>query len=433
MFPLLLLLSSTAIAGPVGPGIAVSQVTAPPQVIDGVGKLQVGPFQGQGGDGVIAEIKAAYEDEERQYGIGTASDVASGVLKAGAEIGGQMLASRLGGGFGAKLAGGMATGTANMAAEAIEEEKLVLDDGLVINPFTLVAKGGDAALTGTMKLTPETENYDKEVTVTDKSGNVVKDSDGNPVKKTVSCTRNTVTANLNWKVAKGSTEKATGTTSRSASDSHCSGDDGKLATTKELSAVAVQGHGAQIVAEIAPAWKHMRISMKKSPDLRYPLMLTRKGQHTDALCAVHHMTSLAEDDFKAPFNEGALLEALGHYDAAAAAYQVAIDRKGGKLKPAAKAGARSIERKGSVDAMVAAYGLDWKIGAPPLDTCPAMPDGRPTMAKKNGLELLDGPDGSSIQTLEKGERLFVMAEEGKLVKVQMIDGTEGYVPAKAVK
>ncbi len=432
MSPLVLLLSSAAWAGPIGPGIAVSQVTAPPQLLEGVQTLQVGPIQGQGGDGVVAEIKAAYADEERQFGMGTVGDVASGVLKAGAEIGGQMLASQLGGGFGGKLAGGLATGTANMAADAVAEEKLVLDDGLVVNPFHLVDKGGQGQLTGTMKLTPRTENFTKEVDVKDKNGNVVKDADGKVLKKTVSCTTNSVTANLTWKVTVAGADQASGTTSRDASDTHCQGDDGKLATTDALSAVAVQGHGAQIVAEIAPAWRSFRIDLKKSPDLRYPVMLTKKGQHDEALCAVHHMTSLEQEDFKAPFNEGALLEALGHYTEAAAAYQVADDRKGGSFKPAEKAGARAIERKDSVDAMVKAYGLDWKIGAPPFEACPAMPDGRPTMAKKS-LDLLDKPDGATLQTLEKGERLFVMAEEGKLVKVQLIDGTEGYVPAKAVK
>ena len=83
--------------------------------------------------------------------------------------------------------------------------------------------------------------------------------------------------------------------------------------------------------------------------------------------------------------------------------------------------------------MVAAYGLEWGVGAPDYAACPAMPDGRPAITKKNNLDLLADPAGAAVQTLEKGERVFVMATEGNLLKVQLLDGTEGYVSAKGVK
>jgi hypothetical protein len=425
-------LSPSAQAAGLGPGIAVRQVVAPTQLVEGVPTLQVKAFTGPGGKGVAAEVIAGLEDGEREVGMGTAGDVASGVLKAGAQIGGQMIASKLGGGFGAKIAGGMVEGTANLAADKVAAEKVQLEDGLTTQPFQLVKSGATGVLTGKVTTQPKTENYTKEVPAKDKNGNTLKDSDGNTIMKKVSCTRRSVSASVAWAIASKGGEKASGVSERTSSDNHCAGDDGQLASVEALTQAATRGHGAAIVAEIAPAWKAFRIPLKRSPDARLPLMLIRKGEHEDALCVVHHMTGLDTTDPVAPLNEGALLEALGHYGEAATKYGEALSRKPG-MKMAEKSLARTTARKAEVEGMVAAYGLDWKITPTDYAACPAMPDGRPAMAKKGKLELLDGPSGSALQTLDKGERVFVMATEGKMVKVQLMDGTEGYVSAKAIK
>ena len=71
--------------------------------------------------------------------------------------------------------------------------------------------------------------------------------------------------------------------------------------------------------------------------------------------------------------------------------------------------------------MVAAYGLTWAIGAPPLDACPTLPEGRPMVVKKGRVEL-QGADGAAVE-LSKGERVFVMEEQGGTAQVQLLDGT----------
>lgn len=431
-FALSCLLAPAAHAAGLGPGIAVRQVMPPAQLVEGVPTLQVKAFSGPGGKGIAAEVVAGLENGERETGMGTAGDVASGVLKAGAQIGGQMLTSKLGGGFAAKVAGGMVEGTANIAADKVAAEKVQLDDGLTTQPFKLVTSGAKGVLSGKVSTQSGTKNYTKEVPAKDDKGNTITDSDGKTVMTKISCTRRTVSASVAWAVTGGGAEKATGVSERSVSDSHCAGDDGQLASTDALVKAATRGHGGSIVAEIAPSWRAFRIPMKKSPDARLPLMLTRKGEHQDALCVVHHMSGLSTDDPVPSLNEGALLEAFGHHDEAMAKYEEALGRKPG-MKIAVKSLARATQRKSDVDAMVAAYGLDWKVSSPDYDSCPAMPDGRPAMTKKGKLELLSAPGGDSVQTLTKGERVFVMATEGKMLKVQLLDGTEGYVSAKAVK
>ena len=102
-------------------------------------------------------------------------------------------------------------------------------------------------------------------------------------------------------------------------------------------------------------------------------------------------------------------------------------------KAAAQGQERAAARKAEVAAMVEGYGLTWAIGAPPLDACPAMPDGRPATVKKMAVDRLDAPGGSPVDTLEKGDRVFVMEESGGMARVQLLDGSEGWVPVKQLK
>jgi hypothetical protein len=430
--PLVILLAPAAFAGLLGPGIAVHQVVPPEQIVEGVKTLKVDAFSGPNGKGIAAEIVAELANTEREVGMGTAGDVAGKALKMGSKIGGDMLASKLGGGFGGKLAGGMAEGAGNMAADAIAGDKVNLDDGLRIDVFKVSTGSADGKVHGKVATSSKDSKFKKTVTVKDSKGNVVKDKDGNPKKKEIVCDKRTVSATVTWALTAGKEDKASGTSDRSSSSTHCPGDKGKIASVEALTTVVTQGHGTGIVTAFTPSWKNSRIGMKKNPDLRLPLMLIRKTQYQDALCTLHHMVDLVPDDPEMPLNYAAVLESLGHHDESMAAYEAALAIKP-KYKIASKGAARVATRKSDVASMTAAYGLEWKIGAAPLAECPAMPEGRPSMAKKGKLELMGAPDGEMLQQLEKGERLFVMETEGKMVKVQLIDGTEGWVSAKGVK
>lgn len=429
--PLLFLSLSPALAGALGPGVAVRQVVAPPQVVPGVRALRVTALSGPGGADIAAEIAAGLADPDREVGLGTVGDVASGVLKTGAKIGGDMLAAKLGGGFAGKLVGGMAEGTANLAADKLEGDKLVLEDGLTTTPFEVVQRGGDATLAGAVTVAPSTESYTKEVQATDSEGQPLTDSDGNPVMREVSCQRRTVTATVAWAVERGGEALASGESPRSVSDSHCADEEGSLASAQALTDVAVQGHGALIVAQIAPAWRSSRIELRRSPDLRLPMQHVRAGEHGKALCLAHHLRVLLPEDGAAAANTAGLLEALGHHDAAIEAWTAADGLGAGRV--AAKGLERATARKAEVEGMVSAYGLDWAIGAPPLDACPALPDGRPAVVKKKGLERSVEPGGGALDTLSKGDRVFILEEADGLARVALLDGSEGWVPVKALK
>lgn len=415
-----------------GPGVAVRQVVAPPQLVSGVRTLQVGPFEGPGAKGLAAEIKAALADPERQVGMGTAADLAGAALKAGAQVGGQMVASQLGGGFAGKLVGGVVEGAGKLAADAVEDEKVVLDDGLRVDVFRVVEAKADGQLLGRFSTQPETTTFTKEVDATDDKGNVLKDGNGVVIKTKVTCTRRTVTATLAWELRARGAAAATGSATGSASDEHCPGDSGKIAEFPALEAAAVSGHGAAVVAQIAPAWRVSRLPLKRTPDLKLPLARVRAGAFGDALCVLHHAAAALPEDAEVALNEAALLEALGHHAEAAAAYARAATLDP-KLRLAPEGAARVEARVAEVQQMTAAYGLSWTVGPAPFAACPALPPGRPVALRKDAV-LRAAPGGAALAELEKGERLVVVGEAADgFVPVARLDGTRGVVEAKSIQ
>jgi hypothetical protein len=415
-------------ANPLGAGLNVIEVAAPPTLVEGVRKITVKPFTGTGGEAVAAELKAGFADTERQVGIGTAGDVAAGVLKLGSQIGGQMIASKIPG-LGGKIASGAAEAAGGMAAEAVRGDKITLDDGLTVELYSVVSSGADATLSGQIKSAHQDKAYTKTETVTDKDGNVVKDSNGNAVTQEIACTRRTVTATVTWSLdrAKGG-PAAQGELQRDAADDKCAPDQGKLASVESLTKAAVGGAGAAIVAQITPAWRSYRVGLKREPHLAAPLRAARDGRHADALCLFHHMTGLDPADGAAALNLGALHEALGHHDAALAAYEKAA-ATGGPAKMAAEGKERVGARKAEVAGMLKAYDLTWKVPPPDLAACPRLPEGRPALLKSDQKVSIDGAEVE----LEKGELVFVTAEADKTATVTLLDGRSAQLPAKALK
>ena len=375
-----------AAAGPLGPGIAVREVSAPSTLLRGISVLSVQDFSGPGGATLAAAVAEGLSDPERERGLGTLGDVAGEALRMGGEAGNSLIANRLGGGFGGKLLGGLAEGAVGMAADKIEGEKLTLEDGLTVQPFETNRTGGDASLAGSISASTSNKSFKKTVQVKDKNGKVVRDGDGKPVTKEVSCQRRTVQVKTAWQVTRGGQSLASGTLSDSPSSTHCAGDKGELRSAKDLTASAVALHTAGLVNELGPAWRSRRLSLKRSPDLRLPMQLVRKQLHADALCLADHIAKVQPDDAVSLFNRGVFLEALGHHDEAIAAYEAALGQDKG-LKPAKKARSRAEARKAEVRSMVEAYGLEWSIGAPPLDRCPSLPDGTPRVVKKAKTQL----------------------------------------------
>ena len=90
-----------------------------------------------------------------------------------------------------------------------------------------------------------------------------------------------------------------------------------------------------------------------------------------------------------------------------------------------------MERKAEVATMVRADGLTWRVGAPALDRCPPLPEGRPKVVSKSKIQL--ERQGEDPLALSKGERVFVLSEAGGLSTLALLDGTQGTAPAKSRK
>ena len=420
-------LPTMALAGkPMGAGIAVKQVQAPGTIVAGVPSLSVPKIAGTGGDQVRKELLAGLADTERQVGMGTMGDVASGVIQAGAQVGGQMLASKIP--VGGKIVATATETVGGLAAGAVEGDKLQLDDGLRIDVFEVKTSGGKGTLGGALKVTHKDESYEKEVDLKDKDGNVIKDENGVPLKTKVSCRRRNVTNTFTWSLDAGGDSKASGKKSHTLSDDRCAEDIKNLKSVESLAKGAAYGLGNEVILDIMPSWHVFRVGMKRNKGTAMPIATVKEGDHMAAMCMFEHLKDGLPDDFAAPLSLGGLYEALGHHDLSIAAYTEAEGRKSTKL------GRDGLERvtarKAEVAQMVDAYGLTWKITDPDLGACPARPEGHFAAAKKKVDLTVDSGEPVKV---DKGTPFVVLSEDGGTVQVQLLDGTRGTVPAKLVK
>ncbi len=422
-----LLLGQAFAANPLGPGVTVKEVAAPPVLVSGVRTLTVQTIKGTGGKAVTSELVAGFEDHGREVGKGTAADRAGDLVQMGAMVGGQMLSAQIGG-LGSKLTQ-TATATAGGAvAGLIAGDKFVLDDGLTVELFALQDKGADGVLSGVIENTDEDKRFEKEIELKDKDGNVVKDSEGKVVMTKVSCVRRTVTAKLTWTIQKGDAAAAGSERTGSAYDEKCGADIGDLNSVLGLAEAAASGMGMGIVADIKPAWRSYRVGLRKDKSLAAGLRAATKDEIPTAACLFNHMTGLDPANGTAVYNRGAIEEVLGQYDLAVASYASSLEL-GGPKRMATKGTERTAERKAEVESMVEAYGLEWTVQ--PLDyaACPALPEGTPKMVKK-GTTFQVGDEEIEV---DKGETVFVQSEDGGTAKVLLMDGTAVELPAKTLK
>lgn len=421
------LAASTAVAGkPLGAGIAVREVQPPPTIVAGVPTLSVPTIPGTGGDQVRKELLAGFADTERQLGMGTVGDVASGVIQAGAQVGGQMLASKIP--VGGKLVATATETVGGLAAGAVEGDKVQLDDGLRIDVFQIKPTGGVGVLKGETAVSHTDDDYESEVDLKDKDGNVIKDENGVPLKTKVACTRRTVSTSFTWTLDAGGSTKTEGKQSHTISDDKCAEERKNLASVESMAEGAARGLGNEVILEIMPSWHVHRVGLRRSKTNAMPLDQIKAGEHFSAMCMLEHLKDGMADDAVAPANLGALYEALGHHDLSIAAYTEAESRK--PMRMVQQGLERVTARKADVAAMVDAYGLTWKITDPDLTACPARPDGRFATAKKKVDLAVDG--GESVK-VDKGTALVVLSEDGAEARVQLLDGTQGTLPTKLMK
>jgi hypothetical protein len=424
----LVALSSVSFAAnPLGPGISVREVAAPPELVSGISSISVGKISGAHGSLIADELVAGLQNDDREIGPGTAADIAGNVVQMGAMVGGQMLASKLGG-IGSKATSTLTETAGAVVAGKITGDKLTLEDGLTVAPFPYKKSGGDGTISGSVAVEPSESRYEKKEPLKDDSGNVIKDSDGQTVMTTVQCLKRSATTTLTWSLDKGGKALLSGEESQTMSDDKCGKEIGDVLSIDDLASSAARGMGSGIVARIKPAWHSHRIGLRGGKALAAPIRAVRQGDHEGAMCLLHHLVEFDAENGAAHANLGAVHEALGHHDAALTAYATALE-KGGPKRLAEKGAERTTARQAEVKGMVDAYGLTWAIEAPDFAACPTLPEGEPRLAKRK-LSVEAG--GETIE-VEKGELLFLQSTEGKTSKVKTMEGTELELPAKALK
>lgn len=348
-------------AGPTGPAITVKQVAPPPTLVGGVKTLQVADFGGTNGAAIAAEIRAELANPERLKT--DAAAVANAALDAGTDIAASYVGGLVGGGLQGKLVEGLTKNTVTAVRDAVEQEPLLLDDGLAVNPFTVAADGADAVLGGSVDIADTVESYTTKQQAVDSDGQPMVDGEGKPVMVDVSCQRRSVEATVLWTIRGGANAK--GEIKRTGGDSRCGSDVGNLLDGQTIAQAMLGGVGTEVVRDLAPAWRVRRMNMNKTKVVKEALKFVRDNDWEGARCAFGTVADANPDDSDAIFDHGVLLEAFGHFDAARARYDQAMAVKA--KKPYEKAQERLAERRAEVEAMTSTYGMTWKV---PTDPAP---------------------------------------------------------------
>jgi hypothetical protein len=427
--PLLLALAlaaPSALALPLGPGVPVKRVIPPPVIISGVSKMTVS-ISGVNGPALTTELVSALQSKDRVTkgvdGTAMAKAAVDGVSQMGAAYAQALVP------MGGKLAGGLVKTAGDMAEDSIEDHRILLNDGLRIDVFEIVKTNGQAGLAGASSVEEKTENYTQKVAAKDDKGNEIKDANGKTVMVEEACFRRTVTASVPWAVTSNKGQKLAGETfSGKSSSAGCGADIKKVAKKEDLIPGALAGFGLQIANTIAPVYELLRLDMDREKSIAEEIKLARKGQTFLAICGMRQVLKSRPEHNEALYGLGALHEGMGWYDEALAYY----GKASGNNRGAAKSIERVNARKGQIDTLATAYGTRFTVPAPDYATCPKVPDGREVYTKKD-LDLTDAPGGNARMTLEKGMKLYVVEEGADFTKVQTVDGTQGFLPTKALK
>lgn len=221
------------------------------------------------------------------------------------------------------------------------------------------------------------------------------------------------------------------------------GDSLVIATADELFINATASVGVSIAENFLLKWDPITLDTQRDAATKHTLVHLKEDNFTafiDATSAV-----LDEDPYNpiAMLNLAAAVEATGHLAEANVLFQYAEHLKASQVtrKALERIEARAAQRSVLRDA----YGLDvtqpypgvvqgWLATASRGVATPVLGEpGTVKGAKNKRAPVLDGPDGAEMVQVPGGTSLRVITEEGDLVHVQLPDGREGWMEAKAVK
>ena len=305
-------------------------------------------------------------------------------------------------------------------------------------PIKAIKEGkGDASLSATIKTTQKPDREFQETRKKkkrDKNGKVVKDKNGKVIWITykVTCIERTVVVNVNAKLkGKSGTDIMSSRVNRNVKDKQCGKDRKKKLKSKEsLSRPVVKSAASQWGSYIQPQMETQRLKLHPTGTSALGVIYLMDYNPTGAMCILDDAIARDPSDYGANYNKAIILESYGLYEDAAAGFSIAY--KSSELdKPRFKGGlGRMSARTTQLQTLEDAYGMVAQpTSFPYADECPVIDiEGTRPITKR--VALTTEPGGTTIRRLFVGERLRTIEDGKKWIKVQQIDGTEGWVKKK---
>jgi len=420
----------SALAGPLQLNIPIRRVTPPEHILEGVDTVGLGAFSGPGAETLVTEIRAALEDPQR-----TAANtrlLANEVAQTSTAVASDMASRSVGGGIQGRIVRGITSNVSSGIQHGLDVTPLQIDDGLAIDVIRLVTDAPDAVLSGELVVTEELTESTQKTAVKDDRGELVKDEAGRTRYAELPCQQRKVVLTLTWTLTQADRTLVGKTFERREGDSRCGEATAQLATTEALVDRLIPGLGTRVVQSFAPSWKVMRLPLSRNRTLKPENRWVREGDYHRALCGLAWLVTQEPDHVGAHLNLGTIAEAMGYYPLASEHYGVAASLRDDPAT--ARATKRMERRRAEVAAMVAAYGSTWAIPEQPdLSSCPAIPEGRELVLKKDATLRSESDKGEPLGRLNKGTELTLLEQSRDAVRVVAPDGRKGWLDAKHLK
>jgi hypothetical protein len=305
-------------------------------------------------------------------------------------------------------------------------------------PIKAIAEGkGDASLSATIKTTQKQDRKFQETRKKkkrDKNGKVIKDKNGKVIWVTykVDCIERTVVVNVNAKLkSRSGTDIMSSRLNTSAKDKQCGKNRMKKIASKEsLSRPIVKVAASRWGRFVQPQMNTQRLKLHPTGTSALGVMYLMDYNPTGGMCILDDAIARDPSDYGANYNKAIILESYGQYKDAAAIFSIAY--KSSELdKPRYRGGSgRMLARGKQLQVMEDAYGMVAEpTSFPYAAECPVIDiEGTRPITKR--VALTTEPGGVAIRRLFVGERLRTIEDGKKWIKVQQIDGTEGWVKMK---
>jgi hypothetical protein len=392
-------------------------VRAPRIVLNGVKTVDVGKFEGAGGE-VFAGVLVT--------SITNAGRMGNAPKEAGLED----LADNIASGLVDDLTGGIAGQVGGAVAGMLPKDVESYEKGLKPDVFKVTRNtaGADVVITGKMETTGPTDaNYEaKQYFV---------DGRGNKQERTVTCTKRQAKMTARFQITRTSDNSIlySGEESAGVSANHCPDDGKALPSGDAMFQHLAQGLAPQAASHFTPFFALMKIELESDKNVKPGNTAALKEDDWDKAMALwQRVLSADEYNYPAVYNMAFANELFGNYDEALKLYEKA--EMIGSHKRNQKAMQRVKYRKQEVAQFEAAFGLKVE----PHTFAEVSASFVKTVLKGDNsdrYELYEQPDEKStvITKVPGGLSIQVLDAQGDYVKIKTVDGKEGWVLKKLIK